>query len=126
MTSGAPSNTYGGATIINGGTLQLQYNNTPIGLTHRWSFNNSLSDSVGGRNATIVNVGTNSVTLSSMQATLAGGSWSTSDYIRLGSNLLPNTNTPVAIELWAAPKNTQNWIRLFDFDPRTSENLFMS
>ena len=118
------SATYSGSTTIAGGTLKLGA--SPVTIAHRWSFNNSLTDSVGGSNATIVDVGSNNVTLGSTQATMAGGTWSTSDYIRLGSNLLPNTNTPIAIELWATPKNIQNWSRIFDFGSSTSENLLMS
>jgi autotransporter-associated beta strand protein len=118
------SATYSGSTTIAGGTLKLGA--SPITAAHRWSFNNNLVDSVGGSNATIVDVGANNVTLSSTQATLAGGTSTTSDYIHLGSNLLPNTNTPVAIELWATPKSIQNWSRIFDFGSSTSENLLMS
>ena len=115
---------YGGSTTIAGGTLKL--GTSPVTVAHRWSFNNSLADSAGGSTATIVDVGGNNVTLSSTQATLTGGLRSSSDYIRLGSNLLPDTNTPFAIELWATPKSIQNWSRIFDFGSGTGENLLMS
>jgi autotransporter-associated beta strand protein len=118
------SATYSGTTTIAGGTLRLGA--SPVTVAHRWSFNNSLADSVGTSNATIVDVGANNVTLGATQATLTGGTSTTSDYIRLGSNLLPNTNTSVAIELWATPKSVQNWGRIFDFGSSESENLFMA
>jgi fibronectin-binding autotransporter adhesin len=116
-------NTYSGTTTIAEGTLKI---GSPVTVTHRWSFNNSLVDSVGGSNAAIIEVGANNVTLSSTQATLAGGTRSDSDYIRLGSNLLPDTNQPIAIELWATTNGLKSWSRIFDFGSGTSENLFMS
>ncbi len=116
--------TYSGSTTIAGGTLKLGA--SPVTVAHRWSFNNSLTDSVGGSNATIVDVGANNVTLGSTEATLAGGARDSSDYIRLGSNLLPDANAPIALEFWATPKSIQNWSRIFDFGSGTTENLFMS
>ncbi|MGD0381976.1 MAG: autotransporter-associated beta strand repeat-containing protein [Thermoguttaceae bacterium] len=116
-------NTYSGSTTISAGTLKLA---SPVTVANRWSFNNSLADSVGGSNAAIVDVGANNVTLGTTQATLTGGASTASDYIRLGTNLLPKTNVPVAIELWATPKSLQNWSRIFDFGADTSANLFMS
>ncbi len=121
------ANTYSGSTTITQGTLKLN----PISVAHRWSFTGTsptqaLTDSVGGSNATIVEVGANNVTLSGTQATITGGTRSASDYIQLGSDLLPNTNTPVTIELWATQKSLQNWGRIFDLGLDSNENLFMS
>jgi autotransporter-associated beta strand protein len=118
------SASYSGTTTIAGGTLKLGA--SPVTVAHRWSFNNSYADSVGGSTATPVNVGANNVTINSTQVTLAGGTKDTSDYVRLGSNLLPNTNTPIAIELWATPRSVQNWSRIFDFGSSETENLLMS
>ena len=84
-----------------------------------------MADSVGGSNATIVDVGANNATLGTTQVTLAGGTKTTSDYVKLGSNLLPNTATPVTIELWATQNGIQNWSRIFDFGTDSNENLFM-
>lgn len=118
------SNTYGGATTIADGTLRLS---EPSGkVTHRWSFNGSLIDSAGGNQASIVEVGANNVTLSASEATVAGGSRGASDYISLGSNLLPDANVPITIELWATQRSVQNWGRVFDFGVTNAENLFMS
>jgi uncharacterized protein len=116
---------YIGSTAIEQGTLRLQAVRVPT-LAHRWSFNNSLNDSVGGSNASIVDVGSNNATLSSTQVTLAGGTRSTSDYVSLGSNLLPNNANPITIELWATQQSAKNWSRIFDFGSSTAENLFMS
>jgi autotransporter-associated beta strand protein len=119
------ANTYSGPTTIAQGTLRLDATPAPT-AAHRWSFNNSLADSIGGSNATVVDVGSRNVTLGATQATLTGGSRSTSDYINLGANLLPSTNTPVSIELWATQISTQNHGRIFDFGSADTENLFMS
>jgi autotransporter-associated beta strand protein len=85
-----------------------------------------LTDSVGGSNATIMDVGANNATLGTTQVTLTGGTKTTSDYVRLGSNLLPNTATPVTIELWATQISAKNWSRIFDCGTDSTENLFMS
>jgi autotransporter-associated beta strand protein len=118
-------NTYTGQTTIAQGILKLGSTPAPT-IAHRWSFNNSLVDSVGGANASINDVGANNATLGANQVTLAGGTKTTSDYVKLGSNLLPNTNTPVTIELWATQNSVQNWSRIFDFGTDSNENLFMS
>lgn len=119
----ASSNSYSGGTVVNAGTLKV----TPAhGLAHRWSFNNSLADAMGTNPAVLVDAGTNNATLGATNVTLAGGTRATSDYISLGANVLPNTTTPVTIELWATQNAVENWARIFDFGTSTSENLFMS
>jgi len=118
------TNGYAGATTINAGSLIVA--NPGAGLKNRWSFNNSLADSVGGQTATVVEVGANNATLSATQITLAGGTQATSDYVSLGGNVLPNTTAPVTIELWATPLSVQNWSRIFDFGSGTTENVMMS
>ncbi len=96
-------------------------------LTHRWSFNGNLNDSVGGSNATIVDVGANDATLGSNEVTLTGGDPASSDYVDLGSNLLQGKMTPVTIELWATQNQVQQFGRIFDFNNNTTnEYLFMS
>lgn len=106
--------------------------NSPIWaqLKNRWSFNGSLTDSVGGSNASIVDVGANNVTYNDITTptgiTLTGGTKATSDYVSLGSNLVPNVATPVTIELWAKQNTVQNWARIFDFQTDTNEYLMMS
>jgi autotransporter-associated beta strand protein len=119
------ASSYTGSTTIEAGTLRLEATRVPL-LAHRWSFNGNLSDSVGASNATIVDVGGNNATLSATQVTLAGGSRSNSDYVSLGSNLLPNNDNPLTLEFWATQLSVKNWSRIFDFGSSTSENLFMS
>jgi fibronectin-binding autotransporter adhesin len=120
----ATGHSYSGATIISNGTLRLT--TVGLGLAHRWSFNGNLTDSVGGQNATVVDVGANNTTLSASEITLAGGAQASSDYVDLGDQVLPNGTTPVTIELWAKQISVQNWSRIFDFGAATGENLMMS
>lgn len=119
----ANSNTFTGGVVISNGTLRVATANS--GLAHRWSFNNSLADSVGGLNATIVDIGVNNATLTASNVTLAGGTKATADYVDLGDEVLPNSG-PATIELWATPIAVQNWSRIFDLGASTAENLFMS
>ena len=106
LTLGA-SQGYAGPTIVSGGTLQL---GLVSGLAHRWSFNGSLADSVGGSTATLFGT----ASLGANQVTLPGGTNGTS-YVSLGSNLLPTTNSPATIALWATESQVQTWSRIFDF-----------
>jgi len=119
-------NTYGGATRIAGGVLQL----APVPashLTHRWSFNGDLRDSAGGQTASIVAGSNAHVTWDSNQVTMPGGGWDTSDYISLGANILPNTaDASVTIELWATQQSVQNWSRMFDFGASMADFMYMS
>jgi autotransporter-associated beta strand protein len=121
--SGVLSNT--GPTIIEAGTLQIGSQAVPV-LKHRWSFNGNLTDSAGTSNAVVVDVGTNNTSLSVSNITLAGGSQSASDYVSLGSGLLPKDGSPVTIELWATQLGAQNWSRIFDVGSSTLDYLFMS
>jgi|GEM_PF-2347974 len=57
-------------------------------LAHRWSFNGSLTDSVGGKDATIVDVGPNDAVLSDTEVTMTGGPRDSSDYVVLQSHIL--------------------------------------
>jgi autotransporter-associated beta strand protein len=96
-------------------------------LKHRWSFTNNLVDSVGTSDATIENLaGTNVVTQNATSVTFAGGAKAASQWVKLGSNLLPSRNTPCTIQLWATYSGVQNWSRVFDFHNSTAETLFMS
>jgi uncharacterized protein len=119
------ASSYAGSTTIEQGVLRLEAVRVPT-LAHRWSFNGNLTDSAGGSNATIVDVGSSNVTLSSTQVMLVGGTRGSSDYVSLGSNFLPNNSNPITLEFWAAQQSLKNWSRIFDFGSGTGENLFMS
>ncbi len=113
----AGANAYTGETRVEAGSLIL------APLSHRWSFNGDMNDSIGGRTA--VRYGTTMPTLSSTNVTLAGGGKGTS-WIALGANILPTNNMPVTIELWATQNAVQNWSRIFDFGNGTGNYILMS
>jgi len=95
-------------------------------LAHRWSFNGDLKDSVGGKDAVIVDLGASNVTLSETQATMAGGAKDTSDYIDLPDGILSALGDFATIEVWATQNAIQNWSRIWDFGSSTTHNVFMS
>ncbi len=95
-------------------------------LAHRWSFNGNLNDSVGTSNATIVDVGANNVVLGATSVQMTGGAKADSDYVKLGTSLLPKSTKPVTIELWAKQDVIRNWSRIFDFQSGTGEYLMMA
>lgn len=121
--TGVWSNT--GPTVVEAGTLLITSQPVPV-LKHRWSFNGDLTDSFGTNNAIVVDVGTNNTTLTASNITLAGGTQSASDYVQLGSGLLPKDGSPVTIELWATQISAQNWSRIFDVGSSSLDYLFMS
>lgn len=97
--------------------------------THRWSFTGNLNDSIGTSHATIENGPTNGVNVATQNptsVTLTGGAKANSQWVKIGSNLLPARNTPCTIQVWATANATQNWSRIFDFHSSTAENLYMS
>lgn len=97
-------------------------------LTHRWTFNNTLEDSVGNSDAVKVIASGNGsdASLSGTQITLAGGSSDTATYLDLGSNLLSSVGGPVTIELWATPLSVGYYSRIFQFGSGDSEYLTMT
>ncbi|RYD19119.1 MAG: hypothetical protein EOP88_20155, partial [Verrucomicrobiaceae bacterium] len=108
------------------------WSGTTAALDHRWSFNGTLLDSVGGVTATIVDPDSNPAAggtgvLTASDVTLGGGARATSAYVQLGAGgLLAGRKTPVTIELWATQTAVQNWARIFDFGSGATEYLFMS
>lgn len=103
-------------------------------LTHRWSFNGDLTDSVGAQNAQILDADNDGATgggsvLGADSVALFGGVNAQSNYVDLGPNLLA-TNA-VTLELWATQNTVKNWSRIFDIGGATvnggaNDNLIMS
>ena len=116
---------HSGPTRIEAGALAIASVQRPV-LAHRWSFNGDLSDSAGASPASIVEVGDNNATLGSAELTLEGGAQGDSDYVLLGSGLLPKDGGAVTLEFWATQITRQNWGRIFDIGASPAENLFMS
>jgi rhamnogalacturonan endolyase len=105
--------------------LSLAANGSAATLSHRWSFNGDLADSVGGSDAQIVSLGTNPAYLTDSQVVLTGGPREQSDYVVLGNYLLYGRSS-VTLEFWATQHSVQNWGRIFDFGSSISEYLMMS
>ena len=95
-------------------------------LAHRWSFNGTLADSVGGQDAVLVDLGANNAVLSDSAVTLTGGGRETSDYIDLPDHVLSSLGDSATIEVWATQVTIQNWSRIWDFGVSTTHNVFMS
>ena len=115
------------------GSHPVDANWTPVKsiLTHRWSFDGNLNDSVGTSHAQIIDADANAATgttatIGATSVTLNGGSSTQSEYLSLGSHLLQGKMTPVTIELWATHNAVQNWGRIFDFNSSTTEYLMMA
>ncbi|WP_367873050.1 LamG-like jellyroll fold domain-containing protein [Luteolibacter sp. Populi] len=116
-----------------GNSNPTDINWTPVKakLSHRWSFNGSLTDSIGSSTVQIIDPDNDDLTgggstLSATDLLLGGGTRATSAYAQLGTNLLQGKKTPVTIELWATQVAVQNWGRIFDFGSSPSEYLMMS
>lgn len=97
---------------------------------HRWSFNGNLTDSIGSSDAVIQpgdTSSTNTATVGANSVTMTGGAKAASQWVQLGSGLLPEKNTAVTVELWATNNAIQNWSRVFSFhDLVPEETMFIS
>ncbi len=81
----------------------------PAVLTHRYSFTNDASDSVGGANGTLMGT----ATVSSGKAVLDGNPGT---YVDLPADIINiATNRSLTIEAWVDFGNVPGWSRLFDF-----------
>jgi len=94
------------------------------GLTHRWSFNGDLKDSIGGQDATAY-IYTFTNGNSELALTPASGS-SKKSYVDLGSNILPRDGSPATIEIWATQREVRNFSRIFDVGVDGSDYVTMS
>ena len=93
-------------------------------LAHRWSFNGNLRDSVGGHDATLATE--SGVVQGEKDITLLGGT-SRETYIKLGSNVIPETEDGITLELWATHLSVQSWSRIFTAcDATKGTYLFMT
>ena len=95
-----------------------------VGLTHRWSFNGDLKDSVGGQDATAY-IYTFTNGNSELVLTPASESKKKS-YVNLGSNILPRNGSPATIEVWATQREDRSFSRIFDVGSGEPDYLTMS
>ena len=99
-------------------------------LTHRWSFNGDLNDSIGGTTATIKHResntstvdGGNGVSIEDGKAVLTGG-WG-AGFLNLGAGVL-GTGNEATVEFWATRNaNAANWHYIFSYSiPDSGSNL---
>ena len=117
----AGQSTYTGPTVISAGTLQLGGGGV-INVTHQWSFDtNGYTDSVGGVTA----IPSGNASLGAGGVTITGNGTSHVNYVSLGngsSNVLPTTNAPYTIQVWATDNQYQAWSRIFDFGSTAGGN----
>lgn len=100
---------------------------TAANLAHRWRFNGTLEDEVGGQAATRAGSNQAGIVLDAREVSLPGGSHG-SAYVKLGKGAIPTSADGVTIELWATPRAfTKNWDRIFsanlDWNDAWSQNL---
>ena len=94
-------------------------------LIHRWSFNGTLEDSVGGLTATASgNTAFNSP--SDPTAIRLYGTGHGTASVNLGGGIVPASGGPITIEIWATQHTEQNWSRIFDFGPDNQNYVLMS
>jgi len=77
-------------------------------ITHRYSFTNDASDSVGGADGTLQGA----ATISGGQLQLTGN---TGDYLELPAGLLQGYNA-VTVDAWVSFNAPNNWARLWEFN----------
>ena len=111
---------------------------TTAKMIHQWTFNASSLDDAIATNATLVDAHTNSPatvtnlagadpTYTAEEITMAGGANATSDYLKIGSNLLNGKTSPITLQLWVTQRNTGTYSRLFDFGTGAGgTNFYMS
>lgn len=107
--------------------------NPPIvftALRNRYSFNEgagatTVTDSVGGKNGTVVPPTTNTVApvvISNGMANFPGGAVATAGYIDLPQYMVSTGFTNFTVEMWITwngPANGNTWARVFDFGDST-------
>ena len=115
------------------GTLAYSGEPSASALVHRWSFNNSLADSVGGQTAQVYTPssttppttpsGTLGYTSDGKSISLPGGN--NTAIVGLGSNILP-TSGPVTIEIWSTLRSHTVWEKMFAVGTSQSNGLLLT
>ncbi len=96
-----------GRTDLRNGDRVIEWEAAPE-LVHRWSFNGTYEDSVGGATAEPTGAATlGAKTVSTPGTPTAAG------HVMLGSYLIPTNQGPVTVELWAQVNSHVNWGKLF-------------
>lgn len=93
--------------------LSVWAGRTEAALTHRYSFSNGVTDSVGGANGTVQG----GVTIADGVATFPGAS--NTDYIELPSGLITNY-TSVTFEMWVNVLDNGTWTEIYALGNQTA------
>ncbi len=91
-----------------------------VALTHRWSFNDNLNDSVGSSNASKIGSNVNLVDGKAVCTGNGAGQGS----LNLGSNLLDTDGA--TIEIWAANDEVKGGSRIFEYGVDTGHYFMMA
>ena len=92
--------------LILGAVMAISAHGADSLLFHRWSFNNDLTDSIGGQTATATN--SSFVAVGSGYAIKTEGGTNGTSYIDLGPNILPNDGKSFTFEIWVRLDTWQN------------------
>lgn len=84
----------------------LQANNY---LLHRWSFNGTAEDEIGGQTATY----NGNVTYNGDKAVYLAGGGRGASWIDLGAGAIPTDGTPFTFEAWTTVRTHNTWARIF-------------
>ncbi|MBP5319460.1 MAG: hypothetical protein J6334_00620, partial [Kiritimatiellae bacterium] len=85
-------------------------------LLHRWTFNDTNEDEIGGQDATF----NGDVTYAGSKAAYLAGGGRGASWIDLGAGAVPVDDTPFTIEIWTTVRAHATWARMFDFGSPTS------
>lgn len=95
------------------------------GLTHRYSFDGNLNDSVGTLNGTAG--GTDATAFSNGSILFTGAPGAAGNYVLLPAGLLPNAATSsVTLESFGKYSDSGDWPRIFDFGSGQAVNFFLT
>jgi len=92
-------------------------------LTHRWSFNGSWDDSVGGGTAT--KDGGAAFNAGATACVLPGGAKG-AGAVNLGTGLLPAGDKGFTLEFWMTENAIQSWCRAFSVGPNVNNCIWMA
>ncbi|MBP5320374.1 MAG: lamin tail domain-containing protein [Kiritimatiellae bacterium] len=114
-----PANVDGGVIYPTAPSPELIANNY---LVHRWSFNGTPEDSVGGSTATLNGTASRCYFINNTGVYCVGGNKGRS-WVTLGTDILPTDGTPVTIEVWGQMCSVKTWSRVFDIGSGTTDYL---
>jgi autotransporter-associated beta strand protein len=105
--------------------LGLSGQHAGAALTHRYSFDGNVNDSVGTANGTIG--GTDATAYSNGSIVFTGSAGAAGNYVLLPAGVVPNTlNASTTIEVFGNYQDSGFWPRIFDFGSGQAVNFFLT